>query len=155
MNGHGFLARGGIWVTAQLLIMAAGAALGPLCASAHRTHAASRAGGALMALGAVFAVAGIVALGRHTSSFPRPSENTRLVRHGIYRRVRHPMYASLMMVALGWALLWMSWPALLAAIALIVLLDLKSRREERWMTGRFAEYAEYRRTSKRYVPGVF
>ena len=155
MNEHGFIARGGIWVTAQLLVMAVGAVLGPLCASAHRTHTASRAGGALMILGACFALAGIVALGRHTSPFPRPSENTRLVRHGIYRWVRHPMYASLMMVALGWELLWWSWPELLAAIALIVLLVLKSRHEELCMTGRFAEYEEYRRATKRFVPGVF
>ena len=155
MNEHGFIARGGMWVTAQLLVMAAGAALGPLCAGVQRTHATNRAGSALMVLGAVFAVAGTVALGRHTSAFPRPSENTKLVRHGIYQWVRHPMYASLMMVALGWALLWLSWPALLAAIALIVLLDRKAQREEQWMTGQFAEYGDYRRATKRYVPWVF
>lgn len=60
-----------------------------------------------------------------------------------------------MMVALGWALLWLSWPALLAAIALIVLLDRKAQREEQWMIGQFAEYVDYRRATKRFVPGVF
>lgn len=108
-----------------------------------------------MAFGGIVAVVGVIALGRHTSPFPRPSEHARLVRHGIYRWVRHPLYSSLMLVALGWALFWVSWPALLAAGALVVLLDLKARREEEWLSGRFAEYEEYRRGTKRFVPGVW
>ena len=48
----------------------------------------------------------------------------------------------------GW--LTLGWAALL-----FVLLDVKSRREERWLADRFPAYADYRRRTRRLIPWLY
>jgi protein-S-isoprenylcysteine O-methyltransferase Ste14 len=86
---------------------------------------------------------------------PKPIEDARLVEHGSYAVVRHPLYSSVIFLSLGWALVWQSWPALLASLALAILLDAKARLEERWLREKLREYAAYARRVKRFVPGVY
>ena len=40
-------------------------------------------------------------------------------------------------------------------MVLAALLDAKARREETWLLERYDAYAEYRRRSKRFVPGIY
>jgi protein-S-isoprenylcysteine O-methyltransferase Ste14 len=84
-------------------------------------------------------------------------EGHRLVTHGIYRRVRHPMYAALLLYGLGQALAlpnWVAGPSYLAAMALLFLLRLGP--EERMMRDQFgAEYDAYRARTRRLVPGLW
>ena len=61
----------------------------------------SISGGVLLAGGASIALTGVIALGRTITPFPEPSEQTVLVRSGIYSAIRHPIYAGLMLAALG------------------------------------------------------
>jgi len=56
---------------------------------------------------------------------------------------------------MGWALVWRSWPALLAALALAPVLCAKARREERWLRQHFPEYAAYERRVRRFIPWIF
>jgi protein-S-isoprenylcysteine O-methyltransferase Ste14 len=155
MNRHGFVARGGLWVTAQLLLMAVLALAGPLLPGAGRSPTFGVTGGLLMSIGGVFGLAGVIALGRHTTPFIRPGNQTRLVCHGIYRWVRHPLYASVLWTALGWAVFWLSWPAMVLTLVLALLLHFKSLREEQWLTEQFPEYADYRTRTKRFLPGIY
>jgi protein-S-isoprenylcysteine O-methyltransferase Ste14 len=69
--------------------------------------------------------------------------------------VRHPLYASVILLAATWALFWESSPALAVGGVLAVFLDLKARREERWLREKFAEYAAYQRRVKRLIPWVY
>ena len=48
-----------------------------------------------------------------------------------------------------------SWVALGFTVALMVLLEFKSRREEAFLLERFPEYAAYRARVKKFVPGVY
>jgi protein-S-isoprenylcysteine O-methyltransferase Ste14 len=109
----------------------------------------------LLAVGALCGLVGAVALGRGLTPLPKPSDETRLVEHGIYRFVRHPLYTSVMAASLGWALVWRSWPAGLAALTLIPFLDAKARREERWLRAKFPGYSDYARRVRRFVPGIY
>ena len=110
------------------------------------------AGAVLLLIGAGVALAGALALGRNLTPFPKPGAQAQLVRHGIYAVVRHPLYVSVMAGAVGWALVWQSWPALLTATALIPFFLAKARREERWLREKFPEYAEYERLVRGFVP---
>jgi protein-S-isoprenylcysteine O-methyltransferase Ste14 len=71
----------------------------------------------------------------------------RLVTRGVYRRMRHPMYASFLVLGLGQGLLlanWIAGWAGLAAVALMVAVRLP--REEAMMVGRFGDaYRAYQR----------
>ena len=113
------------------------------------------AGVALMLVGAGVALAGAMALGRNLTPFPKPSDSAQLVLHGIYAVIRHPLYTSVIVVAIGWALVWQSWPALLVAATLIPFFSAKARHEERWLRERFPDYADYERRVRRFIPWIY
>jgi protein-S-isoprenylcysteine O-methyltransferase Ste14 len=150
-----FLQRGGGWVLAQSLLLLAGLAAGPLGRSSGPLLPAVLAGWALVGLGAVFGLTGVAVLGRNRTIFPKPKADSTLIQHGIYRWVRHPLYTAVMALSAGWALLWSSWPAGVAAVALVALLYFKALREERWLQAQFPAYAAYARRVRRFVPGLW
>jgi protein-S-isoprenylcysteine O-methyltransferase Ste14 len=120
--------------------------------------------GVFVVIGLVLILAGFVLLAaagvsllvaRSTTVFPRPREGAMLADSGVYRRVRHPVYGAVLLIALGWSLAE-SPLGLLPTAALAVVFDLKARVEEAWLEERFAGYSQYReRTPRRFVPGVY
>ena len=138
----------------MVLILGAGLLFGANWSGAPRFAAALA--------GVVMIVLGIgLALPRHSRSrrvaqpAARPTDKAVLISDGIYRRLRHPIYAGIMLLGLGWALLTASVVALALALLLAVVLDLKARREEAWLTERFAAYPTYAARTRRFVPGVY
>jgi protein-S-isoprenylcysteine O-methyltransferase len=115
-------------------------------------RAALLVGGSLAyVMGFAVAVAGRVALGRAY----RPSSTIgvalapghRLVTHGPYRLVRHPMYVGLALAALGALALYSTWSALLFVLQVPVLL-LRARREDLLLSQAYGE------TWRRYAEAV-
>ena len=84
-------------------------------------------------------------------------ENHRLVTHGIYQSVRHPMYLALFVYAMGQALVlpnWVAGPAYLLVVA--ILYAFRVGPEEKMMLETFGdEYKSYAKKTKRLVPGVW
>jgi protein-S-isoprenylcysteine O-methyltransferase Ste14 len=81
--------------------------------------------------------------------------STKLVTTGIYKYIRHPMYASLLI--LGWGMFFKAFTP--ASIGLIILITIAiyftSIIEEKEMTARFGdEYKEYMKRTKRWIPFV-
>jgi protein-S-isoprenylcysteine O-methyltransferase Ste14 len=147
-----FTERGGRWVAGQFILMAAVLALGVVFPGSARHPASLLFGVALGGCGAFIGIAGVRALGANRTAFPRPKAQAALVEHGIYSRIRHPLYTSVMLLALGWAAGWQSWPALLAALTLIAWLVAKARREERWLREKFPAYTDYARRVPPFLP---
>jgi protein-S-isoprenylcysteine O-methyltransferase Ste14 len=112
-------------------------------------------GAALALLGAALFLAGILRLGRNLTPLPHPREHSTLIQSGPYQLVRHPMYGGGLGIALGWALLVGSWCTLAYVVLLFVFLDIKSRREERWLVERFPGYADYQRRVRKLVPFIY
>jgi protein-S-isoprenylcysteine O-methyltransferase Ste14 len=111
--------------------------------------------GLLIAIGGqVLFIPGLAALGHSLTPFPKPLDHARLQVGGAYRFVRHPIYGGLILLGLGWCLL--SSPlALVPTVALVLVLETKSRLEESMLEERFPEYDAYRRRVRwRFVPGV-
>ena len=81
-------------------------------------------------------------------------EEHALVTRGVYRRVRHPMYASQWLWGIAQALLLQNWVAGWAGAALFLpLYVLRVPREERMMLERFGEaYRDYMSGTRRIVP---
>ncbi len=151
-------ARGEWYVVAQAVLMLL-VALAPWSDRGAWTGPGSMAaivtGIALAVAGTVFAGAGLAALGRNLTPFPRPRRDAALVETGIYAVVRHPIYSGLIMAAFGWGLAWRSPATLALAAALLVFFDVKSRREERWLAEKFDGYADYRRRVRKLIPFVY
>jgi protein-S-isoprenylcysteine O-methyltransferase Ste14 len=151
----GFFERGGWWVLGQSALMPLVLALGPLYPGEARPAWLRGLAGILFAVGAVFGIGGAWVLGRNRTIFPKPHADSRLIRHGVYQWVRHPLYTSLILLSLGWSAWWASLPALLAGAVLAVFLDFKARREEAWLRGHFPDYAEYTRRVRRFMPWIY
>jgi protein-S-isoprenylcysteine O-methyltransferase Ste14 len=80
-----------------------------------------------------------------------------LVTRGVYRYVRHPMYAAFFVWAIAQALLL---PNVVAGLAGLIgfgtLFAFRVSREERMMEERFgADYRDYAARTRRIIPGVF
>jgi protein-S-isoprenylcysteine O-methyltransferase Ste14 len=79
-----------------------------------------------------------------------------LLTRGVYRWIRHPMYASLLYLAWGAALKRVTPVTLGVALATTVALYATARFEERENVVRFGdEYGAYMRSTKRFVPWVW
>ena len=149
-----FVQRGGLWLLGQGVLMCAVFAGGLLCSDQWHGVASSLCGALFLLVGAGCGLAGAISLGRNLSPLPKPSSRTRLVQTGIYRFMRHPLYTAVFCGSMGWALVWRSWPALLAAWALAPVLAAKARREERWLRQQFPEYAAYEQRVRRFIPWI-
>jgi protein-S-isoprenylcysteine O-methyltransferase Ste14 len=112
-------------------------------------------GAVLTCLGGLLMGAAALNLGASLTPWPRPRESTTLVTTGPYRLVRHPIYGGGLLAALGWALVVQSFLTLGYVGLLLVLMDLKSRREERWLLEKFPEYREYQRRVSKLIPFVY
>ena len=113
------------------------------------------AGGAMMAAGALLFGGGAWRLGRAVTPLPYPKPGASLVSSGPYALVRHPIYGGLVLLALGWAIAIQGWLTLAFAALLVLVFDLKARREERWLEERHPGYAEYCRRVRKLIPFVY
>lgn len=147
--------RGGGWVLAQNALTLAVLVLAPLFRGHWQNRALAIAGLVLFGVGGWFGVAGVRALGRNLTPYPKPLEDSTLVQCGVYALVRHPLYSSLMFASTGWSFLWASWVGLAATATLTLVLRAKAAREERWLRGRYPDYHEYEQRVKRFVPGLW
>lgn len=123
--------------------------------SAPFARGAAWLGFAMMLAGAALAAGAVLRLGNNLTALPYPKDDSTLVEQGPYAIVRHPIYSGLIFGAFGWGLWLHSWLTLGFALALLILFDLKLRREERWLCERYPGYAAYQGRVKKLVPWVW
>jgi protein-S-isoprenylcysteine O-methyltransferase Ste14 len=111
--------------------------------------------GCLLALvGAALVLRSRAELGPAWSFVAKADQGTGLVTTGPYRRVRHPIYLGLALLAVGAALAFGSWPALVIVLCGIVpTFAWRARAEEKLLSRTFGErYAVYRQRTKMIIP---
>lgn len=149
--------RGEGWVAIQLLLfvlLAVAGSLGPAWDDPWLTL--GRVMGVVhVGAGVIVAVLGLVGLRENLTPVPRPVAGGRLVAHGVYGIVRHPIYAGIILAGIGWGLVTASPAALAVAAGICVFFDLKSRREEAWLLEAYPTYAEYRRRVRKLLPFIY
>lgn len=115
------------------------------------------AGAALLAAGLWLFQRSHADLGTNWSITLEVRESHTLVTSGCYRRIRHPMYAALLLYGLGQALAvpnWFAGPSYL--VAMILIAAFRFGPEEALMRSRFgSEYDAYAARTKRLIPGVW
>jgi len=106
-------------------------------------------------LGCGVALMGAVQLGDALTPLPHPRDGARLREEGIYRYLRHPIYAGLIIGSFGWALAWQSLWGLAGVVLVFLFFDRKAAREERWLRAHYPGYGDYATRVKRFFPGVY
>ncbi|HZT25043.1 MAG TPA: protein-S-isoprenylcysteine O-methyltransferase [Pseudolabrys sp.] len=93
-------------------------------------------------------------LGRNWSISLELRDEHALVKTGVYRLIRHPMYSSFFLLGIAQFLLLPNWFVGLAGIAgAAILYGFRVRREEQMMLESFGDdYRAYMRSTKRLVP---
>lgn len=90
------------------------------------------------------------------SVLPSPKKDAALITTGPYYFMRHPMYLSVMMGCLSGVLHNQSLTAFFAWLTLVIILNIKTRYEERLLSMHFKEYKQYQASVKtRFFPTVF
>ena len=108
-----------------------------------------------VAAGAAIGLAGVWSFrqARTTVNPLNPERSTSLVRSGVYRYSRNPMYLALLLVLIGWGLYLANALSLLAALGFIPYMNrFQIAPEERALSQAYAEsFAEYRRQVRRWL----
>lgn len=146
------------WVAIQILILVLIACAGylPVVQWPASISAPLRtAGYVLLFAGIAMMLAGALSLNTSLTAMPKPVSYGSLKVGFAFRVVRHPIYGGLIITAVGWSLTRNPIPLIPSAV-LALFFDVKSRREEVWLTEKYPEYADYReRVKKKFVPFVY
>jgi protein-S-isoprenylcysteine O-methyltransferase Ste14 len=112
---------------------------------------------ALLAAGLVVRVTAILTLGKWFTANVATHASQTIQRAGLYRVVRHPSYLGMEIIFLAIGLHAHDWACLAAAFIPPTLAVLfRIHVEEAALLGAFGEeYADYMRTTKRLIPGVY
>lgn len=146
--------RGAEWVIAQFLLAGA-ILLAPADEGVAFPRGLRAVGVLLVGVGCGIGVAATLRLGRNLTPFPKPLDDSELVREGLYGVVRHPIYSGVLVGGIGWALARGSLLGLGLALLLVPFFDAKAGVEERWLLERYPDYARYRAEVSRLIPWLY
>jgi protein-S-isoprenylcysteine O-methyltransferase Ste14 len=117
--------------------------------------AARWVGAPLLAGGGALAMWARFTLGRSSTVTAVPAPDAELVTDGPYRWLRHPIYSAGLLILPGGVLLTDSWPLIVAGVVVLVVLDIRTRREERLLLERFGEsYRDRMAATRRWLPRI-
>jgi protein-S-isoprenylcysteine O-methyltransferase Ste14 len=99
----------------------------------------------------------IYTLGRYFTGTVLIRKDHQLIRTGMYRHIRHPAYAGLLLAHLGIGLAFSNWLTLcFSSIPYVIAAAYRMRVEEQALRDAFgAEYLGYSKISKRLIPGLY
>lgn len=110
----------------------------------------------LLAGSVALALQGFLLLRRHGRTSGSIESTTVLVSRGVYRRIRHPLYASLLCFAWGVALKNPTAASVLLGVLVSICLYLTARAEERESRVKFGEaYEAYAARTRMFIPFLF
>lgn len=89
------------------------------------------------------------------SVFPEPAANSRLLTHGIYQYIRHPIYTAVLLITGSLAFDKFSWLRTVAWALLLLVLKLKMDYEESLLQQKFEAYLDYKKRTWRLLPRIY
>jgi len=106
--------------------------------------------------GLFISISGLLGLSWHSFSvFPEPKKTGRFISSGIYRFIRHPMYAGILIIS--FVLVWEYYSIWRLATWIILgfVFVLKIQREEQLLEASFPEYEAYKQNTNRLIPFIW
>ena len=109
----------------------------------------------LAIFGVLLFLIAMLQLNKNLSPFPSPKSGSELVRSGLYKFIRHPIYTGILIAFLGFALFSESIYRILITFGLYLLFLIKTEYEEHRLQEKFSEYDRYKKVTGRFLPKVF
>jgi protein-S-isoprenylcysteine O-methyltransferase Ste14 len=110
----------------------------------------------LLVISALLAFSGFYGLKKYGKPVEGWEETTELIKKGIFRYIRHPLYSSLMLLAIGILLKNVALQPLISFFVCISFLVTASMVEEKENLAKFGDpYQTYANETKRYIPFIF
>lgn len=105
-----------------------------------------------MVIGAIIIIWALINLGRNLSVLASPKEGSKLITKGIYKSIRHPIYAGLIFIAFGYSIYLWSPYKLIAAFLIFLFFEIKTSYEEKKLIEQFGDYEEYKLKTGKFFP---
>ena len=103
-------------------------------------------------IGLLIIAIAVLQLNKNLTPFPTPKENGTLIKNGLYKFVRHPIYSGIILTALGFGFYHGSIWKISIGIILWILFFFKSKYEEKMLFKHFADYETYQKATHRFFP---
>jgi len=95
-------------------------------------------------------------LGKYFSSGLKTSQKHELIKHGLYKHIRHPAYLGSLLLSPGIPLIFSSFYGLFLMLLLVPCFLYRVKIEESMLIEKFGnEYREYMKNTKRLIPYVY
>ena len=108
----------------------------------------SRVVGGIVALAGVLLITiAIRTMGNAVQVEAAPREGAELVRHGIYAKLRHPIYTGIAITMIGFVLRGITAAGMVLGAAALGFLVAKARYEETLLARRYPEYDAYKKST--------
>ncbi len=109
----------------------------------------------LMSAGLLIGLLAVGRINKFLSVMPKPVPGAQLITFGIYKLIRHPMYAALIAAGMGYAIFTLDIHRALLTLLLLVLFEFKTQYEELRMVELFPEYKSYQQQTGKFLPRLF
>jgi protein-S-isoprenylcysteine O-methyltransferase Ste14 len=96
----------------------------------------------------------LLQLNKNISPFPTPKDSASLLRNGLYKFMRHPIYTGIILLFSGYSVYQNSFYKLLVSVVLVILFYLKSNYEEQRLQEKFPDYKRYKSKTGRFFPWI-
>jgi protein-S-isoprenylcysteine O-methyltransferase Ste14 len=153
--------HGNRWIFVPVILLSLGMAMLPPYLDGRDLWVADEritpyVGLVLLALGGILRIAAVFVLGRRFTGLVAIQKNHQLQTDGLYRWIRHPSYAGMLLYVAGYVLVFRCWPGMVLVAGLFAVLVARMKAEETLLESEFGEaYAGYRRRTWRLVPWVY
>ena len=108
-----------------------------------------------MVFAGLIAIWSAVLANKYLNAAPDVIKDSKLIKNGPYRFIRHPMYLSLLILSLCWIVDYFTLIRLLVTIVLFTIMILKMNHEEELLKEAFPEYEDYQLRTKKLIPFVY
>jgi protein-S-isoprenylcysteine O-methyltransferase Ste14 len=106
----------------------------------------------LSILGFIIVLTALFDLDKSLTAFPTPKNNSELITSGLYKYVRHPIYAGILLTVFGYSIYSASIPRLIISLLLFILFYFKTNYEEYKLSQKYPGYSAYKARTGRFIP---
>lgn len=106
-------------------------------------------------IGVVIRINGYIHLANQFSDKVELKADHTLIKTGLYRCIRHPLYLASILMCVGCFIYLMSYFTFILTVVTIIAIHIRIEKEEKYLKENLKGYPEYCAATKRFIPMVY